>query len=136
MKPGMNNMDVNLKHLTKSPLLIQGIYYLITGIWPILHITSFVQVSGPKIDLWLVKTVGVLIGIIGGALLIHYFNKKASLTMEIIFLSIASAVSMGFIDVYYAAINRIWDVYLFDAAAQAIVLLMWLVQFVRYNVKG
>lgn len=36
----------------------------------------FVQVSGPKIDLWLVKTVGVLIGTIGGALLIHYFKKK------------------------------------------------------------
>ncbi len=118
-------------HSTKRPLLIQGIYYVITGIWPILNITSFVQVSGPKIDLWLVKTVGVLIGVIGGSLLIHYFNKKASLTLEIKFLSIASAVCLGFIDVYYVAIDRVWDVYLFDAIAQAVILFMWAIHFLR-----
>ena len=122
---------MDTKNSTKSPLLIQGIYYVITGVWPILHITSFIQVSGPKIDLWLVKAVGVLIGTIGGALLIHYFNKETYLTLEIIFLSIASAVSLGFIDVYYTAIDRIWDVYLFDAVAQAVILLMWAVHFVR-----
>ena len=91
----------------------------------------FVQVSGPKIDLWLVKTVGVLIGTIGGALLIHYFKKKAFLTLKIMFLSVTSAVSLGFIDVYYTAKYRIWDVYLFDAVAQAVILLMWAVHFVR-----
>lgn len=122
---------MDIQDSTKTPLLIQGIYYVITGIWPILHITSFVQVSGPKIDMWLVKTVGVLIGTIGGALLIHYFNKKAFLTPEIIVLSITSAVCLGFIDVYYTAIDRIWDVYLFDAVAQAGILFMWVVHFVR-----
>ena|SRR5690606_11316904 len=122
---------MDAKNSTKSPLLIQGVYYIITGVWPIMHITSFIQISGPKIDLWLVKTVGALIGTIGVAQLIHYFNKKVYLTMEIAFLSIASAVSLGFIDVYYTAIDRIWDAYLFDAVAQAVILLMWAVHFVR-----
>lgn len=47
------------------------------------------------------------------------------------FLSVTSAVSLGFIDVYYTAKDRIWDVYLFDAVAQAVILLIWAVHFVR-----
>ncbi|VTR52312.1 Uncharacterised protein [Sphingobacterium thalpophilum] len=39
---------------------IQGIYYCLTGIWPVIHISSFMAVTGPKTDLWLVKMVGLL----------------------------------------------------------------------------
>ena len=41
-------------------LRLQGIFYLLTGIWPVLHIESFMAVTGPKTDIWLVKTVGLL----------------------------------------------------------------------------
>ena len=33
-------------------LLIQGVYYALTGIWPVVHIGSFMKVTGPKRDLW------------------------------------------------------------------------------------
>src|SRR4051812_30893344 len=48
---------------------IQGVYFFITGLWPIVHMPSFLFVSGPKTDLWLVKTVGILIVVIGSVLL-------------------------------------------------------------------
>ena len=56
---------------TGSRLLagIQGLYYLITGIWPLVHMESFLAVTGPKTDLWLVQTVGALIAVIGAMLL-------------------------------------------------------------------
>lgn len=38
-----------------------GWYYLMTGIWPLLHIRSFVWMTGPKTDRWLVKAVGGLV---------------------------------------------------------------------------
>lgn len=33
---------------------IQGCYYLITLIWPLVHIKSFMAVTGYKRDVWLV----------------------------------------------------------------------------------
>jgi hypothetical protein len=31
----------------------QGTYFLLTGVWPLLHMRSFLTVTGPKTDLWL-----------------------------------------------------------------------------------
>ena len=40
--------------ITESPrgllAIVQGIYYLMTGIWPLLHLPSFEKVSGPKTE--------------------------------------------------------------------------------------
>ena len=47
----------------------QGVYYLVTGIWPLVHMGSFQRVTGPKVDGWLVQTAGVLITAIGATLL-------------------------------------------------------------------
>src|SRR5438270_11614006 len=41
--------------------LVQGVYYLLTGVWPLVSIDTFQMVTGPKTDLWLVQTVGALI---------------------------------------------------------------------------
>ncbi len=38
----------------------QGLYLLLTGMWPLVHYRSFEWVSGPKVDDWLVKCVGGL----------------------------------------------------------------------------
>jgi hypothetical protein len=42
-------------------LWVQAIYYLLTALWGLFHIESFMAVTGPKTDVWLVKTVSVLI---------------------------------------------------------------------------
>ncbi|MBK6264060.1 hypothetical protein JKA74_03340 [Marivirga sp. S37H4] len=108
-------------------VLVQGLYYFFTGIWPILHIESFVAVSGPKQDIWLVKTVGVLITVIGATMLVHYFSRRKKPFKEIAFMAIASAMGFILIDTYYALVDRIWDVYLLDAVAQLILLISWLI---------
>ena len=43
----------------------QGVYFLLTGIWPLLSMRTFEAVTGPKVDRRLVKTVGVLVAVIG-----------------------------------------------------------------------
>src|SRR5690606_7125764 len=48
---------------------LQGIYYLVNGIWPMLHMESFVAVTGPKEDYWLVRMVALLSISIGAAIL-------------------------------------------------------------------
>src|SRR5260370_35548482 len=50
------------------PPVTQGIYYVLAGLWPWIHLTSFLAVTGDKADLWLGQTVGALIVAIGAAL--------------------------------------------------------------------
>ena len=45
--------------------LAQGLFYFLTGVWALVSIDTFQKVTGPKTDLWLVKTVGVLFRVIG-----------------------------------------------------------------------
>ena len=44
------------------------IFYIVTGVWPIVSMRSFEAITGPKVDRWLVKTVGALVAVIGCAL--------------------------------------------------------------------
>lgn len=49
-----------------KPLLwIQGLYLLFTALWALIDIDSFMRLTGPKTDIWLVKTVSVLLLAIG-----------------------------------------------------------------------
>ena len=108
---------------------LQGIYFFVTGVWPILHIASFVAVTGPKVDLWLVKTVGALIAVVGATLMLA--ARRRSVGAEMVFLAVASAASLGAVDVIYALSDRIWDIYLLDAVAEAGLIVLWLIAWRR-----
>lgn len=56
--------------------LVQGIYFLITGIWPLLSMKTFLLITGPKTDLWLVKTFGLILAVIGAVLLYAQMTGK------------------------------------------------------------
>jgi hypothetical protein len=99
----------------ETVLVAQGVYYFVTGIWPILHMRSFEAVTGPKTDDWLVQMVGLLAAAIGLTLLLHV----RSLTMPAFALAAATAASFGAIDVIYSALGTISPIYLADAVLQA-----------------
>lgn len=103
--------------------IIQGIYWSITGIWPLLHMPSFIWVTGPKTDLWLVRTVGILILVVGLVLLSAGIQKRV--TTEIKWLGIGGAAGMAFIDFYYALNDVIWDVYMLDGVAEIVLIGLW-----------
>jgi hypothetical protein len=113
--------------------LLQSIYYAITGIWPLLHIESFIWITGPKYDLWLVKTVGILILVTGIVLFMAARNKRISL--EILLLAVGNAIGLTAIDVYYAGIDRISNIYLLDALAEVILVIIWLIAWFKANPK-
>lgn len=108
---------------------LQGMYFLTTGVWPLVHMPSFLIVTGPKTDLWLVQTVGVLIAVIGGALLLAAVSGRV--TWEVICLAAGSALGLGAVDVIFVAADVIPPVYLGDAAVEAVFILWWLTIAVR-----
>jgi len=87
-----------------SPVLaLQGGFYVITGLWPLIHMPSFVRVTGPKMDVWLVRTVGALAAAIGAALL---SGVQAPPTSTAIVLGVGAALAFLLIDVVYVAGSR------------------------------
>lgn len=104
--------------------LAQGWYFVLTGIWPLVHIDSFMWVTGPKHDVWLVKTVGVLVLVVGAVLLKAGTSK--SITGEIKILACGSAGGLMAIDVIYTMAKVISPIYLADAAVEAVLLCLWI----------
>ena len=108
---------------------LQGGYYALTGLWALLDIDSFQAVTGPKTDLWLVKTVGVLVLVIGGVLLLAAFRRHVSL--EMLGLAAGSAVGLAAIDVRYVLGGTIAPVYLLDAGAELVLVGLWAIAWRR-----
>ncbi|HAR41677.1 MAG TPA: hypothetical protein DCS07_03465 [Bdellovibrionales bacterium] len=102
----------------------QGGFYLLTGIWPILHMKSFERVSGPKEDHWLVKTVGALLAVTGGALLRSARSGKVPKDLQA--LAAAQALALSAVDVIYSTKGRISKIYLLDAATELLLIRGWL----------
>jgi len=103
--------------------LVQGIYFFVSGIWPILSMSTFLKVTGPKTDLWLVKTVGIILAVIGAVLVVAQIN--AEINSSIIFLAIGSALSLALVEFIYVAKRVISPVYLGDAFVELILILWW-----------
>lgn len=114
--------------------LTQGIYYMLTGLWGLLHIDSFMAVTGPKFDIWLVKMVSVLIVVISIVLLLSGYRKK--IILEIIVLAVGSALGFIAIDIYYVVIDRISEVYLLDALAELILIILWIIALAKKQVPN
>src|SRR5215475_2368904 len=66
---GRAQMNKIASLLRRDPAEIQGAYLLATGVWPVVHLRSFEWTTGPKLEGWLVKTLGGLIAAIGTTLL-------------------------------------------------------------------
>jgi len=106
------------------PPLIQGIYFVVTGLWPLLHMSSFLAVTGPKTDLWLVQTVAALILVIGVVLCVAGYRRQA--VPEVWTLALGSAVALLLVDVIFVFQRRIPPIYLLDAAVEAGLIGMWI----------
>ncbi len=108
--------------MRRAPL-VQGLFYLATGLWPIVHYRSFEAVTGPKRDDWLVKTTGGLIAAIGAALLAGARGREHR---ALRWLGIGSATTLAMADLGYAPQGRISRIYLADALVEAGVVASWL----------
>ena len=112
----------------------QGLYFLATGVWPLVSIDTFQMVTGPKTDHlqspnpteadhWLVMTVGVLITAVALALLAAAWRRRCP--PEVVILAVASALGLTAIDVIYVTRQVIAPIYLVDAAFEVALMAAW-----------
>jgi 4-amino-4-deoxy-L-arabinose transferase-like glycosyltransferase len=106
----------------RAILVGQGVYYLLTGIWPLVSMRTFEMVTGPKTDDWLVQMVGLLAAAIGATLLVGNLGRRPS--REVVVLSVLTALAFAAIDMVYSLNGTISRIYLVDAVIQGVILLV------------
>lgn len=119
----LTSVNVPNLEITTLPYLHGG-YYFISGLWPLIHMQSFMVITGPKMELWLVKTVGILILIIGMSLLVAAYQRLITLPVKII--AISTCLGLIFIDIFYTVSQVISPVYLIDAGIEFALLITWI----------
>lgn len=107
--------------LRSALLWSQGSYTLLTAVWPIVHIKSFMDVSGYKTDIWLVKTVGILLAAIAVCLLLSISSKE---NFPVAVLGLFTAAGMAYVDFFYALNDTIPDIYMADGAVEILFVLV------------
>lgn len=110
----------------------QGSYTLLTAVWPIVHIKSFMDVSGYKTDIWLVKTVGILLAAIAVCLLLSISSKE---NFPVAVLGLFTAAGMAYVDFFYALNDTIPDIYMADGAVEILFVLVWMYLLVKGSKK-
>jgi hypothetical protein len=108
-------------------LIFQCAFYAFTALWALIDIDSFMLVTGPKIDIWLVKVISWLLLAIAIALAAEIGRPTISLSAYL--LAVSSALFLGGTDVYYALNGTISPVYLVDAVVEFIVAFAWALRF-------
>lgn len=111
--------------LVRLLALGQAVYFAVTGVWPLVSMRTFEAVTGPKTDHWLVRTVGILVTVIGAVIGLAGWRRRVP--PEIPVLAVGSAAGLAAIDVVYVAKGRISPIYLLDALAEAVLIVAWLV---------
>lgn len=101
-----------------------GLFNVVNGLWPLLHMRSFEAVSGRKTDRWLVRTVAGLLVTIGVAQL--RAGRSPDAVAQARLTGVGTALTLVAVDVYYVGTGRIPRVYLLDAAMEVGWLAAWL----------
>ena len=102
---------------------VEGWFYLVSGLWPVFNIRSFEWVTGPKVDRWLVKTVGLLLTAIGGVQIAA--ARRTKVPEELAVLGVGAPLALLVIDLTYVSKGRISKIYLLDALAQLGLIGLW-----------
>lgn len=103
--------------------MLQGLYFFIMGIWPILSIRTFMAVTGPKVDTWLVQTVGALTTVMGLVLLQAAYREAVS--PEVVSLAMGESFAFMAVDLTFVLKKRIAPIYLADALVELILIVCW-----------
>ena len=106
-----------------------GLFNVMTGLWPVLHMRSFEAVSGPKVDRWLMRTVGGLMAANGLAQLTARASEQR-LSAQV---GLGTSAVLAAVDVRYATTGRISRIYWLDAVVQLAWVAAWTTALRRQN---
>lgn len=102
---------------------VQGVYFLVTGVWPFLSRATFEAVTGPKLEYWLVLTVGGLVAAAGVVLLAAARERR--IVREIALLGVMLPIVLALLDFYAVPQPRTSRAYWADAVVELALVAAW-----------
>lgn len=102
---------------------LQGSFYVITGLWPLLHGKSFQMVTEFKTTFWLAQVVGALLALIGAVLLVA--ARKAVIAPEIVLLGAGSAGLLAVADLLIVPLPESSRAYWLDCPVEIAFVVAW-----------
>lgn len=111
---------------------LQGFYFLLTVVWPLIDIESFMKVTGPKVDTWLVVTVSWLLLPYTLIALTAAFNW-VKINKLLIFVMILVSLALAGVEFYYYLMGRIRWVYAAGGVLQLIFAGWWSREWMKQN---
>lgn len=103
--------------------LANGVYNVVAGAWPLLHMRSFEALMGPKEDTWLVQTVAGLL--VSNGLVQLQCARRPETVSAARLLGIGTAATLTAIDLAYVPRGRIRMTYAVDALAELSWIAAW-----------
>jgi hypothetical protein len=107
---------------TAYPPLAQGLYYVLTGLWPLLAVENYQRVTGHHADPGLLAQVGAVLLVLGGTLCLAAYRRQGS--PEVLFLAFGSALALTATDIHLF-VRGLSALYLLDAAIEMGLLAFW-----------
>lgn len=107
-----------------DPLVVaHGVFNIVGGLWPLVHLRSFEWVFGAKTDVFLQRTTGGLLVSAGAAQLASAAGPQGQAQARRI--GLGTAVTLLVIDLIYVPKGRIRPTYLLDAAMETGWMVAW-----------
>jgi hypothetical protein len=103
---------------------VHALYFLIGGAWAVLGKRTFEAVTGPKVDYWLVRTVGGLLSVAG--IIIASAALRNRVIPEIRWLAMGTSGVLASVSLIYSAKGRIRPIYLLDTIANILLIMAWI----------
>lgn len=103
--------------------LLHGTYYVVGGLWPLVHMRSFEAVTGSKSDRWLVRTMSALL--VGWGAAVIAASDEDGPSSDLARASATAAAVLAAADVWYVTRGRIAATYLIDGAIEAALVIAW-----------
>ena len=114
------------QRLYRVLLWTQGIYTFLTAAWPIIDIESFLFVTGYKTEIWLVKTVSILLLVIS-IVLLSSTSSFRQINYPVAILALLVAIGMAYVDFYYSLNKTISKIYIADGFVEILFAVAWLI---------
>jgi hypothetical protein len=118
--------------LLKTLVISHAGYIFITALWPLIDIDSFMKVTGPKTDIWLVKTVGALLTPVSVCMLSFLWVRGSRAPLVILGAGISAAFII--VDLVYSLQGIISPIYLADAFIELLFAGTWIYMLTRVRI--
>lgn len=121
-----------LNNLLTINLFIHGLFYIVTGIWSVVHLRSFMDFTDNYADPFKTQVNGALFSILGSYFL---YSSLTNINPITIITAVASALTVSLFDFVYLIRNETTKIFFLDALIEGLLAIIYLIVIILSNLN-